>query len=112
MSMSALMTGYRSGAPAGTSRPTRELYDAFGEVSDDDEEHYIDETQPLREVSSGAGLQSEFLAEHHEDREPSTAGTGRYRDEPESSRSVADGRRTPSPNGSGDTTESWEHASS
>ena len=114
MSMSALMTSYRSGAPAGTSRPTRELYDAFGEVSDDDDEHYGDERQPLREVSSGAGFQPEFLDEDHEAREPSAAGTGRYRDDPESSQRVAeDGRRTPSPNGSGDTTtESWEHASS
>ena len=107
MSMSALMTSYRSGAPAGTSRPTRELYDAFGEVSDDDDEHYVDERQPLREVSSGAGFQDE----NHEAREPSASGTSRYRDDPESSQNAADGRRTPSPNGSGDT-ESWEHASS
>lgn len=110
MSMSALVTGRRNGAIT-SSRPTRELYDAFGEVSDEDEDH--DEATALRgshtqdRVSTGIGFHSGFL----DDDEPSTAGGGPtpiYRDEPRPPHDrPGSPSRTASPSGSG---ESWEHA--
>jgi kexin len=112
VSMSAL-TG--RGLAAGSSRPTKELYDAFGEVSDDDDDD--DETKALRgthpqdRVAEGLGFHSGFL----DDDEPPSAGgrpTPLYQDEPESAQPSREARRersgTSSPSGSGG---SWEHAS-
>ncbi|KAG6854699.1 hypothetical protein C0991_002410 [Blastosporella zonata] len=109
LSMSALATGRRSTLPTG-NRPTRELYDAFGELSDDDED--ADEGAALRgnqphERVDRLGFHSGFL-----DDEPSTAGgapTPKYRDEPEREPERRDSASRPSsPDGSGG---SWEHAS-
>jgi kexin len=102
MSMNTLLTGNRPAPNA--SRPTRELYDAFGEVSDDEDELG---PHPANRVSKGVGFHSGFL----DDDEPSTAGgaTPRYRDEPDSSKHHPE-RRASSPSGSG-SGESWEHAS-
>ncbi|KAJ8087914.1 hypothetical protein PM082_013465 [Marasmius tenuissimus] len=79
------VTGRDSGSRAGTGRgTTRELYDAFGEVSDDDDT--ADEETRLRpdrsnEVASGGlGFHSGFL-----DDEDDPASRGGYRDEPEGS---------------------------
>lgn len=114
VSMSAL-SSHRG--VAGSSRPTKELYDAFGEVSDDEDDE--DETRALRgthpqdRVAGGLGFHSGFL----DDDEPPSAGvhpTPLYHDEPESVQPRGDGgaqreRNIPSsPSGSGG---SWEHAS-
>lgn len=106
VAMSSLRDG-ATGAPR-----TRELYDAFGEVSDDEE---ADEHTQLRgpgRSTGGIGFHSGFL----DDDDPSTAGpTPKYRDEPDSGRTPREPERQPtenvpsSPSGSGDG--SWEHAS-
>lgn len=113
VSMSALGTSI-SGGP----RTTRELYDAFGEVSDDDD----DETTALRPQSSraaGLGFHSGFL---DDDEPPTATETPSYRDEPTNHHQVdnhdveqdnvqdAPVREVGSPIGSADG--SWEHASS
>lgn len=98
------------GTAASGPRTTRELYDAFGEVSDDED----DETTALRPPNSRTlGFHSGFL----DDDDPSTAAglTPKYRDEPQGgdhdeSHSAAQVSGTPSsPAESGDG--SWEHAS-
>ncbi|PPQ71410.1 hypothetical protein CVT24_012228 [Panaeolus cyanescens] len=106
----AAMGGSVSGGP----RTTRELYDAFGEVSDDDSD---DETTALNQgnsrVTGGLGFHSGFL-----DDDPSTAAgmTPKYQDEPDENEpsqrltvepSIPE-EGTSSPTGSGG---SWEHAS-
>ncbi|KAF9265681.1 kex protein [Marasmius fiardii PR-910] len=59
---------------------TRELYDAFGEVSDDDDDAADEHTRLRPEVaSSGLGFHSGFLEDEDE---PSSRG-GSYRDEPD-----------------------------
>ncbi|KAH9843157.1 peptidase S8/S53 domain-containing protein [Rhodofomes roseus] len=100
------------GGGAGGQR-TKELYDAFGEVSDDDEG---DEETRLhaRGPSPGVNLHTGFL-----DDDPSTAGMtpAPYRDEPDpaTERSHEQGHsheRAESPaSGSGSGDGSWEHAS-
>lgn len=107
--MTALGTSI-SGGP----RTTRELYDAFGEVSDDDDETTALRPQQARSTG-GLGFHSGFL----DDDDPSTAAglTPQYRDEPENEDGQAHSKRqestqeegTASPTGSGDG--SWEHAS-
>lgn len=95
------MSSIRRG-PAGR---TRELYDAFGEVSDDEED--VDERTGLhggRDPSGGVGFHAGFL----DDDDPQSAGTPHtgavpYRDEP-----VDQPRRDRHSPG---TDESWEHAS-
>lgn len=87
----------------GSGGRTRELYDAFGEVSDDEED--VDERTGLnvgRDPSGGLGFQTGFL----DDDDPQSAATpfnaaAPYRDDP-----IDQGRRT-----SPGTDESWEHAS-
>ncbi|CCL99995.1 uncharacterized protein FIBRA_02020 [Fibroporia radiculosa] len=91
---------------AGVGQRSKELYDAFGEVSDDEE---ADEETRLRPagVSPAVNLHAGFL-----DDDPSTAGgiTPRYRDEPEEGMHAHERERSDSPtSGSGDG--SWEHAS-
>jgi kexin len=104
-----------------SGRPrTRELYDAFGEVSDDDED--ADEQTGLRgrhpRSPTGLGFHSGFL----EDDDPATAPPTIYKDEPEpepepasdqaptvAERPAPEVRPTSPASGSGDG--SWEHAS-
>ena len=95
------------GSSMSEPRTTRELYDAFGEVSDDD-----DETTALRQPSAReVGFDPAFL----DDEEPSAAlPTPAYRDEPENSeetqRHSRDQEQSSSPSDiSGDG--SWVHAS-
>jgi len=79
------MAGFNGGGlAAGRSRTTRELYDAFGEVSDDDE--YGDETTALRPRDDGRRANLGFHSGFLDDDEPSaplTAPATAYRDEPE-----------------------------
>jgi len=101
VAMSSLPVGTRGG------QRTKELYDAFGEVSDDED---ADEQTRLRPDPSPA-FHSGFL-----DDDPSTAGgvTPRYRDEPDESKAEAEHvkERSTSPgSGSGSADGSWEHAS-
>ena len=87
----------------GPTGRTRELYDAFGEVSDDEGE--VDERTGLRggrDTRAGLGFHAGFL----DDDDPQSAATplnnaAPYRDEP------VDRPRRASPG----TDESWEHAS-
>jgi len=110
VSMSAIRAGRVTSRGTGP-RTTRELYDAFGEVSDDDDD--INEETSLRHPHGrpieAVGFHSGFL----DDDEPSTAvaeSTTKYRDEPreEPSGSHSPDTRAASPDGSGG---SWEHAS-
>lgn len=86
---------------------TRELYDAFGEVSDDEDEDDADERtglHPDNDPRGSLGLHDGFL----DDDDPQSAGTPfnsvtPYRDDP-----VDQGRRGRTSPG---TDESWEHAS-
>jgi kexin len=83
-----------------TGARTKELYDAFGEVSDDE----ADENTGLRpDLNEGLGFHSSFL----DDDDLQSAGPTPYTDEPgpSSPSSVPRDRSTPDSNGS------WEHAS-
>ena len=92
---------------------TKELYDAFGEVSDDEDEDADEETglRPRGHADSPGGrlgFHSGFL---DDDELGTVAPTSIYRDEPDEAdrlRDGADRSRSPSGEGSGD---SWEHAS-
>ncbi|KAK0484020.1 peptidase S8/S53 domain-containing protein [Armillaria novae-zelandiae] len=107
------------GSTSQRPRTTKELYDAFGEVSDDedaDEETHLRGGRPL---SEGIGFHSGFL----DDEEPESAGGSglqqKYRDNPEDESRVdlteKERKRSPersastSPSLSGDG--SWQHAS-
>lgn len=100
---------------------TKELYDAFGEMSDEED---ADESTVLRSVRpqdmSPGGFQSRFL----DDDDPTTGGrtpATRYKDEPEQPKASGSGsgshqptepERPHSPAGSGGSGDgSWEHAS-
>jgi len=90
------------GSSMSEPRTTRELYDAFGEVSDDED----DETIPLRQPTArGVRFQPEF----EEDASLATAATPAYQDEPEDleGRHSRDLDQSASSSGSG----SWDHAS-
>jgi len=80
----------------------KELYDAFGELSDDED---ADEETRLH----GVGFHSGFL----DDDEPSAAGPAPvYRDEPQGEHDASPDVRSLSPgSGSGSGDGSWEHAS-
>ncbi|KAI0263376.1 peptidase S8/S53 domain-containing protein [Gloeopeniophorella convolvens] len=95
------------GAVARTPR-TKELYDAFGEGADDDDD--ADEHTGLRGESPRAvGFHEGFLDDEDPARTPRTAPTpGLYRDEPEKAPASPSGSGG-SGTGSGDG--SWEHAS-
>jgi kexin len=113
LAMSSVGRGVRS--DAGGPRNTKELYDAFGEVSDDDED--ADEETGLRggrpqdRSPAGLGFHSGFL----DDEEPPSAPL--YRDEPsavERAREHGADERADSPasgSGIGSADGSWEHAS-
>ena len=108
--------GRMSGSSRGPQR-TKELYDAFGEVSDDED---ADEETALRPHSISPGLDTGLHSGFLEDDDPPTGGSGgkqsRYRDEPDSpvegekvhDRSDSPGSASGSGTGSGS---SWEHAS-
>ncbi|KAK7038031.1 PHOMO B domain-containing protein [Favolaschia claudopus] len=96
--MSGVRSGRLTGGTGGSGPRTKELYDAFGEVSDDDEDDADEQTR---------------LRSGYED-EPGRAG-GSYRDEPEgdvegeagASRTRLGGASSPDKGSDG----SWEHAS-
>ncbi|KAJ6531334.1 peptidase S8/S53 domain-containing protein [Mycena capillaripes] len=90
------MSGVRGGRLSGGTR-TKELYDAFGEVSDDEDDD-ADEQTRLR-----SGYEDEQRAGG------SRGGPSQYRDEPEggASHSRAEGAASPDKGSDG----SWEHAS-
>ncbi|TRM58616.1 peptidase S8/S53 domain-containing protein [Schizophyllum amplum] len=70
-----------SGEGGGPAR-TKELYDAFGEVSDDEDEDADEQTRLHSrgsEIATGGGLHSGFLDDDEQHEPPPT----RYRDEPE-----------------------------
>ncbi|PCH37898.1 hypothetical protein WOLCODRAFT_135908 [Wolfiporia cocos MD-104 SS10] len=101
VAMSSIGGGARGG------QRTKELYDAFGEVSDDedaDEETRLHPQGP----SPGVNLHQGFL-----DDDPSTAGftPTRYKDEPEPQHEHARERSDSPASGSGSGDGSWEHAS-
>lgn len=113
------MGDIRDGRPSGGPR-TRELYDAFGEVSDGDED--ADEETGLRgglpkdRSPGGLGFHSGFL----DDDDPQSAGgpTPKYKDEPEEAhvQQEADVERLNPRDGGGSPGSisgdgSWEHAS-
>ncbi|KAL0946529.1 hypothetical protein HGRIS_012738 [Hohenbuehelia grisea] len=110
------MSSIRDGGSAGGVR-TKELYDAFGEVSDDedvDEETHLQGRRPGERSGAGLGFHSGFL---DDDEHPSTAGVSPgYRDEPDDQppreAEPQDHEHVPpSPSGSGSGDGSWEHAS-
>jgi kexin len=105
MSMSAV-GGHQMTAATGGPRTTRELYDAFGEVSDDDDDELTTLQPPHARSTTGLGFHTGFL----DDDDPSTAAglTPKYRDQQEQPGEPSSINRVPSPNGSGG---SWEHAS-
>ncbi|KIJ27821.1 hypothetical protein M422DRAFT_270921 [Sphaerobolus stellatus SS14] len=82
---------------------TKELYDAFGEVSDDEADEETGLRQPMQSVP--LGYHSEFL-EDEDAPSPSSHVDTRYRDDPH----PEDHRRGPASPGSNDDS-SWEHAS-
>ncbi|KZT27305.1 hypothetical protein NEOLEDRAFT_1088803 [Neolentinus lepideus HHB14362 ss-1] len=105
----------RNGGVSGQG--TKELYDAFGEVSDDDDD--VDEEtgltggRPQDRSPGGLGFHSGFLDD--DDPESARATQATYRDEPEDvdhlrSHSTLPSR-IPSPSSSGSGDGSWEHAS-
>jgi kexin len=105
MGMSSLGKSTRS-ASGGPQR-TKELYDAFGEVSDDEED--ADESTGLRPHVHTPGVEMGLHSGFLDDDEPSTAGSaiiGRYRDEP----APQPGHQRADSPGSGSGS-SWEHAS-
>lgn len=116
-----LQMGSRGGSSGGNGNRTRtrELYDAFGEVSDDEDDYADEETglrRPLAAGAGGLGFHEEFL-----DDDPETARTPEplYRDEPDAqadqragASAIAghahEGSHSP---GSVSVDGSWEHAS-
>lgn len=85
----------------------RELYDAFGEVSDDEDADEETRLRPGGQTSDGLGFHSEFL----DDDDPSFASSSPvYRDDPEKVHTASPDVRSVSP-GSGSGDGSWEHAS-
>ncbi|KAL1944799.1 hypothetical protein VTO73DRAFT_3229 [Trametes versicolor] len=100
----------RGSGPRGP-RQTKELYDAFGEVSDDED---ADEETALRPHTISPGLETGLHSGFLEDDDPPTAGGSpkhaRYRDEPDSP--VEDEKlRADSPGSGSGSGSSWEHAS-
>jgi kexin len=98
------------GLEEGRAQPrTKELYDAFGEVSDDDDD--ADEATRLRgsleRARGGVGFHSGFL----DDEDAHSPADEKYRDEPSGSSSLGPQADRGQRSGSG-SPESWEHASS
>lgn len=93
-------------ARGGTQR-TKDLYDAFGEVEDDDED--ADESTGLRPHVHSPGVEMGLHSGFLDDDEPSTGGSaiGRYRDEPVEAPQPTQQRADSPGSGSGS---SWEHA--
>ncbi|KAH9980967.1 peptidase S8/S53 domain-containing protein [Lactifluus volemus] len=100
---------------------TKELYDAFGEYEEDDEDD-VDENTGLRASSpsgggGGLGFHEGFLDDENPNtpRMAPTQGHEAYHDEPERKEGPSSSRDPPSPSGSGSGSGSgdgsWEHAS-
>ena len=103
--------GRVSGGARGPQRTTKELYDAFGEVSDDED---VDEETALRPHSISPGLDTGLHSGFLDDDDPPTAGSGkqtRYRDEPDSPVEDKERERSDSPGSVTGSGSSWEHAS-
>ncbi|KAI0822765.1 peptidase S8/S53 domain-containing protein [Trametes gibbosa] len=99
------------GSGSRAPRQTKELYDAFGEVSDDED---ADEETALRPHAISPGLETGLHSGFLEDDDPPTAGGlpkhARYRDEPDSP--VEEEKlRADSPGSGSGSGSSWEHAS-
>ncbi|KXN86921.1 Kexin [Leucoagaricus sp. SymC.cos] len=123
MSMSGL--GGSHGVSGGGSGRTRELYDAFGEVSDDDDEYADENTgltrpQPPGRSMEGLGFHSGFLDdEDHATTAGLTLRQEQYRDESDGTQQGKGGEeaRLISPTGEHSSSTStsgegsWEHAS-
>lgn len=109
------MSSIGAGGGRVTGQGTKELYDAFGEVSDDeddvDEHTGLTAGRPEDRSPGGLGFHSGFLDD--DDPESARATHTSYRDEPEDPDHLRSGSsqpsRTGSPGSSG--TGSWEHAS-
>ncbi|KAG8907408.1 pheromone processing endoprotease [Tulasnella sp. 403] len=120
MAMTSMLHGGKATDNAGRTRRggTKELYDAFGEVSDE-EDDYADEEMALR-GAGGRHLPDVGLRYHDGflDDDTAESPTVRYRDEPtpeeralEQEAVAAKREREPSPgSASGSGTGSWEHA--
>lgn len=91
------LSSMRQGRPR-----TKELYDAFGEVSDDEDADEHTGLRPDVAEQEGLGYHAGFL----DDDDPQSAGPTPYRDEPTASQS-----QLPRDRSSPDSHESWEHAS-
>ncbi len=107
--------GRVSGGSRGPPQRTKELYDAFGEVSDDED---VDEETALRPHSISPGLDTGLHSGFLDDDDPPTAGSGkqqsRYRDEPDSPAhddKERERERSDSPGSGSGSGSSWEHAS-
>lgn len=104
----------RATGGARAPRQTKELYDAFGEVSDDED---ADEETALRPHATSHGLDTGLHAGFLDDDGPPSAGGGpketRYRDEPDSpvDREQKERSRSTSPGSGSGSGSSWEHAS-
>ena len=109
VAMSSILGSGQMNAGGGRAK---ELYDAFGEVSDDEDED-ADEETGLRPRGLDVDSPGGRLAYHSgflDDDDPSSAApTTMYKDEPDEPGRLDEGGRSHSPaSGSGD---SWEHAS-
>lgn len=111
----AMSSVSRGGRPSPGGARAKELYDAFGEVSDDED---ADEETGLRPRGPGDGTPGGRLGFHSgflDDEDLASAGpTPIYKDEPDSAHHSGEEERSRSPesvsgDGSGDG--SWEHAS-
>ncbi|KAH7910749.1 peptidase S8/S53 domain-containing protein [Hygrophoropsis aurantiaca] len=105
------MVGMGSVRGGGERGGTKELYDAFGEVSDDDDDDADEETGLTRGrgVASGLGFHSGFLDDADADEGRETPSHTHYHDVPEGESPEI---RSISPaSGSGSGSGSWEHAS-
>lgn len=105
----AMSSVSRDRAGGGGGR-TKELYDAFGEVSDDEDEDADEETGLARRGAvspGGRGFHSGFDDDDTQNAGPASV----YKDEPEHSRGLHghSGLDSPASQGTGDG--SWEHAS-
>ncbi|KAI1794703.1 peptidase S8/S53 domain-containing protein [Ganoderma leucocontextum] len=102
----------RATGGARAPRQTKELYDAFGEVSDDED---ADEETALRPHAASHGLDTGLHAGFLDDDDPPSAGGGqketRYRDEPDSPVDQKENSRSTTPGSGSGSGSSWEHAS-
>jgi kexin len=102
-----------SGQPNAGGGRAKELYDAFGEVSDDEDEDADEETglRPKGPQVESPGGRLAYHSGFLDDDEPGSAIPAQtYRDEPEYVDRLREADRSRSPSGRSDG-DSWEHAS-